>query len=657
MAIKIIIGIWDNRNTYNIPDSLADTMLDVTLKFANTTLTSSSVLGHVTEIFTFSNLNTVISTLQGKDYTHFILLSSGCILYNPGLFVNGVCDQILNNPGMCLSAQILHTGLWSSVSNPEFYTLHEQMLLFSKHAVDDMQRDNFIFNTSLYYSTDNWRKIARDSNNVHDDYTPLDIWASPNTELIVMNKPNKFGFFEDVLQYCIKTNWHIQNFNKDIRNSKQYTYHNEQPHAFEQTMNLSLEEIEKVKNTLVKGHYEFFAKMKKSTNIFWGYNTEYVIPKNEKVEYDCFVTLAAGCIPWAYLSSNNFLDNTTVHFIDISEGGIEFVKWFLKNYNPASSYTWTQIVNQFEAFSSFKYQAVGNPEFAEKIWNEYKDKINHKWNKIKQYTYKYNVEDLVTSSVALETVFTHRKPLVWFSNIFRYFPEFAKNYNNDIDLQNFLNRLIKANRFVDWIGISPDNNKQTTGMNSLASNNLKYYKPYIIPKFESETFLKEIQSLEEQNLFTDHRGNNHPGWSSFVLHGLGYNKTLGYENYGYKNDKEAPYDWTNEALQYCPSIVQYFKNSGIKKRYHRLRIMRLAPDGYISIHDDDPHNYKTQWALNIAVNNPDNCEMHFWNDDFEYAGKVPWAPEAAFLIRIHWKHMVMNLSNTIRYHIIVHGEE
>ena len=52
----------------------------------------------------------------------------------------------------------------------------------------------------------------------------------------------------------------------------------------------------------------------------------------------------------------------------------------------------------------------------------------------------------------------------------------------------------------------------------------------------------------------------------------------------------------------------------------------------------------------------DKCEMHFWNDDFVYAGKVPWEPGLAFLIRIHWKHMVMNLSDTVRYHIIAHGE-
>ena len=85
--------------------------------------------------------------------------------------------------------------------------------------------------------------------------------------------------------------------------------------------------------------------------------------------------------------------------------------------------------------------------------------------------------------------------------------------------------------------------------------------------------------------------------------------------------------------------------------------MRLAPSGYISIHDDDPNNYKKVWALNLAINNPKDCEMHFWNDDYQYAGMVPWAPGKAFKIRIHWKHMVMNNSNEVRYHMIIHGED
>ena len=112
-----------------------------------------------------------------------------------------------------------------------------------------------------------------------------------------------------------------------------------------------------------------------------------------------------------------------------------------------------------------------------------------------------------------------------------------------------------------------------------------------------------------------------------------------------------------EGLTHCPNLVEYFKNSGIKKRYHRLRIMRLAPGGYISIHDDDPNNIKTNWALNIAINNRlISAKCIFGTTILYMLVKFHGEPGLAFLIRIHWKHMVMNLSDTVRYHIIAHGE-
>jgi hypothetical protein len=655
MAIKLVIGVWDNKITYNVPSTLADIMLNTTVKFAKTAKTEIENIS-CQEVFAFDDLNTMFDELSQKDYTHFVLLASGCIITNPAQFILGIKHQIDNNPGMCLSAQILHTGLWPSVNNPEFFTLHEQMLLLSKHAISDLIRDNFTFKSTVGYNTTAWRKIKRDDRNVHDDYTPIDIGPSSDTDLISLTKTNTFGMFEDLLQYCINTGWHIQNFNNEIRNSKNYSYHIDSPEKFIEYMHLPIELIEQNKDLMVRGHYEFLKKIKLSTFHYWGYNTEYPVDYIIDIERDCFVSLAAGPLPWIYLSKYKFASDTLVHFVDISAAGIEFSKWFLKNYIPGKFNNWSDIIDKFQIDSLTLYYPTGNKDLTNKLWNKYRDLVDENWHKIKMFNYKFTVENLITSETMLNSISNSKNPMIWFSNIFRYYPTFDKDYNNE-DLEKFLNKLISSNRSVTWIGSSPENNKNTSGIRFVNSTStIPVCIPVDIPKFDSEVFLKEIQTLEDLNLFTDHRGSQHPGWSSFVLHGLGYDKTLGYENYGYKNDAEAPYDWTAEALTHCPNIVEYFKASGIKKRYHRLRIMKLAPEGYISIHDDDPQNFKRQWALNIAVNNPKDCEMHFWNDDFEYAGQVPWAPEKAFLIRIHWKHMVMNLSDTIRYHIIVHGE-
>ena len=69
-----------------------------------------------------------------------------------------------------------------------------------------------------------------------------------------------------------------------------------------------------------------------------------------------------------------------------------------------------------------------------------------------------------------------------------------------------------------------------------------------------------------------------------------------------------------------------------------------------------PEYYTDGWNLNVAINNPKNCEMHFWNEKYLYLGQVPWQPGHAFKIRTGYNHLVRNLSTENRYHIIIHGK-
>ena len=213
---------------------------------------------------------------------------------------------------------------------------------------------------------------------------------------------------------------------------------------------------------------------------------------------------------------------------------------------------------------------------------------------------------------------------------------------------------------VSWSGNTPYGSKEfSNGPNSEIITIDDYCEKIDLPKFDTTQFLNEIENLEKNNLFVKHRGNKHPGWSSFVLHGIGWDKTNDYGDYGYNSNEETPYRFTDEAIEHIPSIVEYFKNNKIEyAKYHRIRIMKLDPNGYISIHNDIPDGqYDTDgWNLNMAINNPENCEMHFWNDKYTYLGQVPWQPGNAFRIRTGYNHMVRNLSTENRYHIIVHGE-
>ena len=82
--------------------------------------------------------------------------------------------------------------------------------------------------------------------------------------------------------------------------------------------------------------------------------------------------------------------------------------------------------------------------------------------------------------------------------------------------------------------------------------------------------------------------------------------------------------------------------------------MKLDPGGMIGMHSDNPD--PNTWATNMAINNPEGCEMHFWNKNWEYLGQVPWKAGDTNRIRIGYFHIVINKSKETRYHMIIHGE-
>jgi hypothetical protein len=154
-----------------------------------------------------------------------------------------------------------------------------------------------------------------------------------------------------------------------------------------------------------------------------------------------------------------------------------------------------------------------------------------------------------------------------------------------------------------------------------------------------QAILAEVKQLS-LSMFTDHRdGEEHQGWSSFVIHGADYTAT---------KDETSPMSWTAEAEQYLPTTVRYFKESWPGNSYDRVRVMLLKPGGIITLHTD----YELPGELgpiNIALNQPTNC--NFYMKSF---GIVPFNAGDAWMLNVANHHTVINNSNENRYHIIVH---
>lgn len=151
------------------------------------------------------------------------------------------------------------------------------------------------------------------------------------------------------------------------------------------------------------------------------------------------------------------------------------------------------------------------------------------------------------------------------------------------------------------------------------------------------------------HLFVEHRNKDtysHKGWSSICLHGIDYDKTEHWDRYGYNSLEEANYHWTDICDQ-IPYITNITKALPFKD-YGRVRIMRLAPNGYIMPHTDGQG--RIFGPFNFALTQPIGC-----NFVFENYGIVPFKTGRGCMLDLGVKHAIINNSDQVRYHLIIHG--
>lgn len=158
--------------------------------------------------------------------------------------------------------------------------------------------------------------------------------------------------------------------------------------------------------------------------------------------------------------------------------------------------------------------------------------------------------------------------------------------------------------------------------------------------------------------YVDHRGDQHPGWNSCCIHGIGVDKTGAWTNYGYTCEKDVPYHWTSLSTR-TPCIKDFWTNVFPSDNYRRIRFMQLESQGCINSHSDMPGKLPGESnfdalefgvPINIALIHPDECYM-----TLEGYGVVPFKEGKAFIINIKNYHSVVNFSQTDRIHVIGHS--
>jgi hypothetical protein len=154
----------------------------------------------------------------------------------------------------------------------------------------------------------------------------------------------------------------------------------------------------------------------------------------------------------------------------------------------------------------------------------------------------------------------------------------------------------------------------------------------------------EFQGISEN--IVDHRPTDtygptkNVGWKSVTIYGISSSDT---------NNVSDNMGWTTVADN-CPITVEWLKDYFVIDRTTgRIRFMLLAPDGFVILHKD--RDYKKLSEVNIAINNPEECEFRFKN-----YGKVPFKNGTAFIMDTSNEHFVVNQSDTPRLHIIAHAK-
>lgn len=170
--------------------------------------------------------------------------------------------------------------------------------------------------------------------------------------------------------------------------------------------------------------------------------------------------------------------------------------------------------------------------------------------------------------------------------------------------------------------------------------------PYLIFDVDMpvEDILIEIENAQQH--FYTHREDQSKGWSSLVMHGMGNDKTNSPEYYNIK-EEDAVYTWT-QSSDSVPSLKKWLKEQNYFTDFDRVRIMALAPGGYIEAHND--YDKSKLGPINIAINNPEGCDFIMEN-----VGVVPFKSNKGAWLDLSNKHSVHNNSNETRYHIILHG--
>ena len=274
------------------------------------------------------------------------------------------------------------------VNDSKFYSIHYQNFLLNLKEWKECGKPKFgkHINTTTVLPV-----VIRTEENIHDDYTPLEIFSLGETK--DYEGPLVEGW--NIVSEFLKKGKQIGNFPHELRKYKQHIY---PENGNELEKYLAGDRVE------LKEFNQKFYIQNTSFDVFkagvYVYNTdnmksEYYHLKKEDV-LDTLYVVASGWKPLAFLEAATWNDKTRMVYLDYSDSALNFRKWLVhhwdgKNYNDTIKYYMENVDTHFSPLF-FAHQDY-NPEWEkhleffggqanwEIIWNKYK-KLEHRYLKI-----------------------------------------------------------------------------------------------------------------------------------------------------------------------------------------------------------------------------------------------------------------------------------
>ena len=147
-------------------------------------------------------------------------------------------------------------------------------------------------------------------------------------------------------------------------------------------------------------------------------------------------------------------------------------------------------------------------------------------------------------------------------------------------------------------------------------------------------------------------------WLGATLRGIDSNKPRPYYEYGYKNESEVPYKWTNKGMK-CRITRKFILGIFNDCDLYRIKVNVLKPKGKIHLHNDsvlpglgisDKTSDANATFVSFAIYWPSEVIFNLGKH------RVPFKTGDSYLLNFSEPHEVFNPTNEARYYLLVTGK-